>query len=152
MSSEPSSKPPLGYIEIRVFSHATEDPQKVQAAVRNALPDEFGRSLVFQKANLTGHHGNPILLLTTKLVDKQSLSLALKKIGNGLPVLDKRTLSEQLELHVERSNLYLRLDKQHALMGKLRFSLNDPIHFKFHFKNKTADQIESVCRENELLL
>jgi len=91
-------------------------------------------------------------LLTTKLVDKQSLSLALKKIGNGLPVLDKQTLSEQLELHVERSNLYLRLDKQHALMGKLRFSLNDPIHLKFHFKNKTADQIKSVCRENELLL
>jgi RNA binding exosome subunit len=57
-----SSKPPIAYIDIRVFAHATEDPEKVLAAVRNILPTELEENLVFQKTGLTGHHGNPILL------------------------------------------------------------------------------------------
>ena len=151
MSSKLLSKPPLGYIEIRVFSHATEDPEKVQTAVGNTLPDELGTSLIFQKTSMTGHHGNPIMLLATKLVDRQALPLALKKIGDGLTALDKETLSRKLELHVEKSNLYLRFDKQYAFKGEMRFSSNDPIHFKFHFKNKTSNQIASTCRQNGLL-
>jgi len=152
LSSKDSSRPPLGYIEIRVFSHATEDQEKVQTAVRNTLPDELVSSLLFHKTSLTGHHGNPILLLEAKLVDKQALPLALKKTGNSLSVLDKVQLSEQMDLHVERSNLYLRLDKQQAFLGQMRFGAQDAIHFKFHFKNKTSGQIASLCKENGLLL
>ena len=151
MSSKLSSKPSLGYIEVSVFSHATEDAEKVQMAVRKTLPDELATNLSFQKASLAGHHGNPIVLLSARLVDKLMLPLALKKVGSSLAVLDKETLSRRLEFHIEKPNLYLRFDKQHAFMGELRLSSNDPIHFKFHFKSKTADQIASICRENGLL-
>ena len=79
-----SSKPPIAYMDIRVFAHATEDHEKVQAAVRNLLPDELAQTLVFEKTSLTGHYGNPITLFTAKLTDKKLLPAALERIGIGL--------------------------------------------------------------------
>ena len=62
-----SSKPPIAYIDIRVFAHATEDPDKVQTAVSNLLPAELAETFVFEKSTVTGHHGNPITLFTATL-------------------------------------------------------------------------------------
>lgn len=146
-----SSKPPIGYIDVRVFAHATEDPEKVLTAVRNILPVELSENAVFQKTSLTGHHGNPIILFETKLTDKQTLPAALKKIGAELPSLDKETLASDMKLHLEKGNLYLRFDKQSAYQSELRFSQNDPIHFKIHFKNKSAEEIVKICRNAGLL-
>ena len=146
-----SSKPPIGYIDVRVFVHATEDPEKVLTAVRNILPVELSENVVFQKTMLTGHHGNTIILFETKLSDKHTLPIALQKIGAGLTVLDKEKLDSDMRLHLEKRNLYLRFDKQYAYQGEVRFSQNDPIHFKIHFKNKTSEEIVEICRNGGLL-
>lgn len=146
-----SSKSPIGYIDARVFAHATEDPEKVLTAVRNILPAELSENAVFQKTVLTGHHGNPIILFETKFADKQALPIALQKIGAGLTVLDKEKLDSDLKLHLEKRNLYLRFDKQSAYQSEVRFSQNDPIHFKIHFKNKTFEEIVEICRNAGLL-
>ena len=145
------SKLPIGYIEIRVFAHSTEDTEKVLTAVRHTLPEALGENLVFEKTVLTGHHGNPIVLFEAKLEDRQTLPSALQRIGSGLTALDKETLDSELKLHLEKGNLYLRFDKQRAFLGELRFSSNDPIHFKVHFKNKTTEEIVGICRELGLL-
>ena len=150
MHSKPS-KPPIGYVDIRVFAHATEDVERVMFAVRNTLPEELVESAVFKKTALTGHHGNPITLIEVELANRQTLMGVLGKIGSGLTVLDKETLSREMRLHLEKGNLYLRFDKQRAFLGELRFSSNDPIHFKVHFRNKTADEIIEICREAGLL-
>jgi RNA binding exosome subunit len=146
-----SSKSPIGYIDVRVFAHATEDPEKVLNAVRNILPEELSENAVFQKTSLTGHHGNPIMLFGTKLMDKQALPTFLQKIGAGLTALDKEALEGNIRLHLEKGNLYLRFDKQSAYQSEVRFSRNDPIHFKIHFKNKTAEEIVKICRNAGLL-
>ena len=146
-----SSKSPIGYIDVRVFAHATEDPEKVLTAVRNILPEELSENAVFQKTSLTGHHGNPIMLFGTKLTEKQALPAALQKIGAGLTALDKETLEKNIKLHLEKGNLYLRFDKQSAYQSEVRFSQNDPIHFKIHFKNKTSEEIVKICRNAGLL-
>ena len=146
-----SSKPPIGYIDVRVFAHATEDSGKVLTAVRNILPVELGENVVFRKTMLTGHHGNPIILFETKLTDKQLLPVALKKIGAGLTVLDKEKLASDLKLHLEKRNLYLRFDKQSAYQKELRFSQNDPVRFKIHFKKKTPEEIMEICRNTGML-
>ena len=146
MVSKPS-KLPIGYIEIRVFAHATEDTEKVLAAVRHTLPEVLGESVVFKKTALTGHHGNLIALFEAKLEDRQLLPAALQRIGSGLTALDKETLDAELKLHLEKGNLYLRFDKQQAFLGELRFSSNDPIHFKIHFKNRTTEEIIDICRD-----
>jgi len=121
------------------------------SAVRNTLPEELGASAVFKKTSLTGHHGNPITLMEVELADRQKLMGVLGKIGAGLTALDKETLNREISLHLEKGNLYLRFDKQQAFLGALRFSSNDPIHFKVHFRNKTADEIVAICREAGLL-
>jgi RNA binding exosome subunit len=146
-----SAKPPIAYIDIRVFAHATEDPSKVQTAVRNLLPAELAETLVFEKTNCTGHHGNPIILFTSKLTDKKLLPKTLEKFGKELGALDKEELNRSLKLHLEKGNLYLRFDKQSAFLGALKFSQNDPIHLKIHFKNKTAQEITEISKQTGLL-
>jgi RNA binding exosome subunit len=146
-----SAKPPIAYIDIRVFAHATEDPSKVQTAVRNLLPAELAETLVFEKTNCTGHHGNPIILFTSKLTDKKLLPKTLEKFGKELGALDKEELNRSLKLHLEKGNLYLSFDKQSAFLGALKFSQNDPIHLKIHFKNKTAQEITEISKQTGLL-
>jgi len=146
-----SSKPPIAYMDIRVFAHATEDPVKVQAAVRNLMPDELAQTILFETNNLTGHHGNLITLFTARVVDKKVLPRALEKIGACLSSLDKEQLCTDLRLHVDKGNLFLRFDKQSAYMGTFKFAQNDPIHVKIHFKNKSAEQITELCKTAGLL-
>ena len=136
---------------MRVFAHATEDPQKVQTAVRNLLPDELAHIILFETTNLTGHYGNPITLFTAKLTDKKLLPKALEKIGGCMNSLDKEQLCTDWKLHVEKCNLYLRFDKQAAFSGAFKFTQNDPIHVKIHFKNKSSEQIEELCKSSGLL-
>lgn len=145
------SKPPISYINIRAFVHATEDLEKVLQAIRNLLSEELIESTTFQKDTLKGHHGNPIILLKTKLTDKKAFPTTLRRIGYGLNSLDKEDLQLNLKSHLEKTNLYLRFDKQSAFQNEIRFSQDDPIHFKIHFKNKTAMEIAEICREAGLL-
>jgi RNA-binding protein len=146
-----STKPPIAYIDIRVFAHATEDQSKVQTAVQNLLPTELSQSLVFEKTSCTGHHGNPIILFTAKLTDKKLLPTALKKIGSSLGALDKEELNRDIKLHIEKGNLYLRFDKQSTFLGILKFSQNDPIHIKIHYKNNTTQEITEISKQAGLL-
>jgi RNA-binding protein len=145
LSSPSSSKYPIAYVEIRVFSHATEDLAKVECAVRNTLPEALVESLVLSKLSLTGHHGNPIVLLEATLKDKVLLPSALEKIVSALSSLDKEQLCLDMKQHIEKHNLFLRFDKQNAFLGTLKLTTNDPIHFKIHFKNKTPEQIVDLC-------
>jgi len=145
------SKFPIGYITVRAFAHATEDPEKVLTAMRNTLPKELGENAFFQKTSLMGHHKNPIILFETKLSDRQQLHIALEKIAAGLSPLDKEKLAQEIELHVEKQNLYLRFNKQSAYQGELRLSSSDPIHFKIHFRNKTPNEIMEICRDAGVL-
>ncbi len=147
-----SSKSPIGYIEVRAFSHATEDEEKVVSAIRKVLPDELCAQIVFRRINLSGHHGNPIISLETKLSDRQVIGLVLSKIGKSLSSLDKEMLEREINLHLEKRDFYLRFDKQlAACSGELRLSAIDPIRLKMHFNNKTSDEIVDLSRESGLL-
>ena len=49
----------IGFIDIRVFAHATEDTDKVQTAVRNLLPEELAANPYFPKNKLNGASWKP---------------------------------------------------------------------------------------------
>lgn len=146
-----SQKPLIGYVDLRVFAHATEDQEKVLTALRNLMPTELAENAIFEKNGLTGHHGNPITLFTTKLVDKKLLPDLLHKIGQNINALDKQELSDEINLHLEKSNLYLKFDKQSAFLGNFKFARNDPIHIKIHFKDKTPSEVVEICQNSGLL-
>jgi RNA binding exosome subunit len=147
-----SSKPKIAYIDIRASAHATEDLGKVENAIQNLVSTtEPHLPLLFQKTNCTGHYGNPIILLNAKLDDKEVLPEILEKIGKNLSTLDKEELSQNLQLHIEKTNLYLRFDKQSSLQRVVKFSQIDPIHIRIHFKSQTHQQIAEILKQKGLL-
>jgi len=146
-----SSKNPIGYIDIRVFAHATEDPEKVLTAVRNMLPPETLDAITFKKSSLTGHHGNQIILFEARVNDKNAVQAIFGKIAASLGIMDKEMLSGEIENHLERGNLYLRLDKQSAYLNEAKIAKADAIHFKIHFKKEKPKEIVEICRKFGLL-
>jgi len=146
-----SSKIPIGYIDIRVFAHATEDMDKVLNAAHNIFPPELIDLVVFKKTNLTGHHGNPITLFEARIKDKNAAQTVFERLSLGLSTLDKEVLSSEIEQHLDRGNLYIRLDKQSAYLNELKLSQADPIHFRIHFKKHTQEEITEICRKFGLL-
>ncbi len=146
-----SSKTPVDYIDIRAFAHATEDPEKVLAALRNILPLDTTGTIVFAKSGLSGHYRNPITLFETRIKDRKLAQAAFEKLAAGLGVLDKELLGSELMQHLERGNLYLRLDKQSAYLGEIRLGQTDPIHFKIHFKKHTTEEVTAICQQHRLI-
>ncbi len=149
--SSPSTRFPIAYMEIRVFSHATEDSEKVKTSVRNMLPETFPSDIAFTKTNCVGHHGNPIVLMETRLTERSVLLWVLEGIGSRLSSLDKEQMGAEVKQHIEKHNLYLRFDKHNAFLGCVKLGSNDPIHFKVHFKNKGPEEIIAICRQAGLL-
>ncbi|MGE5555166.1 MAG: RNA-binding domain-containing protein [Methanocella sp.] len=149
---KPAETKPVGYIDIRVFAHATENQTKVETATKNLFPPELTQDLVFQKTALTGHHSNPIVMLTARLTDRKLLPAALEKLGERLSSLDKEQLQNDIKLHLEKGNLFLRFDKQAAYLGQPKFTQSDPIHVKVHFRDKTNDQVVELAKQFGLLL
>jgi RNA binding exosome subunit len=146
-----SSKIPIAYIDIRTSVHATEDTDKVLIALRNTLPAESIETVAFRNTNLTGHHGNPITLIETRIKDKGTAQKTFEKLSVGLGLMDKELLSNEIKQHLEKGNLYLRLDKQSAYMNELRLCQPDPIHFRIHFKKPNPDEVIEICRKFGLL-
>jgi RNA binding exosome subunit len=146
-----SSRVPILYIDIRVFAHATEDSDRVLAAVRNILPAESVDTVAFKKASLTGHHGNPIVLFETRIKDRKVAQAVFEKLSSGLSLFDKEFLGSEIMQHVEKGNLYIRLDKQSAFMNEVRLSTSDPIHLRIHFKKHGLEEVLDVCRRFGLL-
>jgi RNA binding exosome subunit len=146
-----SSKIQIGYIDIRVFAHATEDVDRVLNAVHNILPSELIDLITFKKSNLTGHHGNPIILSEARIKEKSVAQAVFEKLCSGLSILDKELLSREIGQHLEKGNLYIRLDKQSAYLNEIKLSSADPIHFRIHFKKHGQEEIMDICRKSGLL-
>ncbi|MEM2688715.1 MAG: RNA-binding domain-containing protein [Candidatus Bathyarchaeia archaeon] len=141
-----SSKVPVSHIDVRVFVHATEDEGKVLSAIRNTLPPQISENIAFKKSNLSGHHGNPITLFETKINEKEHVKAFLEKLASGLSILDKEILGGEIEQHIERGCLYIRLDKQAAYLNEFKLGTTDPIHFRIHFKKSNIREIAEACR------
>jgi RNA binding exosome subunit len=141
----------IAYIDLRAFAHATEDPDKVLNAIRNIIPTELIDTVIFKKSNLTGHHGNPITLLETRIKEKNTTQLIFEKISSGLSILDKEQLNNEIDQHLEKGNLYLRLDKQSAYLNQLKLGITDPIHLRIHFKKHSREEVIDICKKFGLL-
>ncbi|MGB9854590.1 MAG: RNA-binding domain-containing protein [Candidatus Bathyarchaeales archaeon] len=141
-----SSKVPVTHIDIRVFAHATEDEEKVLSAVRSTLPPKMSEDTAFKKTNLTGHHGNPIILFETKIKDKNHIKAFFENFASRIGILDKEILNSEIGQHLEKGCLYIRLDKQSAFLNEIKLGTTDPIHFRVHFKRSNPKEIVEICR------
>jgi RNA binding exosome subunit len=146
-----SSIVPVAYVDVRTLAHATEDPDKVEKALLNTLSAIKADTIVVRRSSLAGHHGNPIILFETRVKDKEVVKKTFQRLSSGLSMMDKEFLGSEIRRHLERGNLYLRLDKQSAYMNRLRLCDVDPIHMKVHFKKSDAEDVIRICREAGLI-
>jgi RNA binding exosome subunit len=138
-------------VDISCFAHATEDERKVLDAVRRLLPQVFAESVVFTKTKAQGHHGNLIIVFETKIKDKETVKAVVENIAANLTPLDKETLLNEVERHVEKGNFYVRLDKQAAFQGSFRLAVVDPIRVRLRLKKSRFEDVVKICREIGML-
>jgi RNA binding exosome subunit len=141
----------ISCVDISFFTHATEDENKVTGAVRHLLPATQVENIVFNKSSLRGHHGNPITLFEAKIKEKEIVRAVVENLSSGLSSLDKESLLREVELHVEKGNLYLRFDKQAAFQGQFKLGVSDPIRVRLRFKKNRLEDIVQICREIGML-
>ncbi len=143
-------KLPIAYIDIRFLAHATEDMGKVKQAVYNLFHADHAEKVAFNEVVLKGHHGNSIVLFETRLEDEDITNRLLEKLVTELSELDKENILRDISSFVEGSALYLRLDKQAALMGEVRLKQADPIYIRVRLRTKYTDHVE-VAKDIGLL-
>lgn len=117
--------------EIRFFAHATEDFEKLVEGVsmRLDIPIEM-----FEKTKGEGHFGNPIQI-TVALFGQEESEALVKKIVSEIGVDEKVTLAHEIDSHIDAEGiLYLRLDKQEILLGKLTLAERDSIRIKIKLR------------------
>lgn len=111
-----------------VIVHATEDIEKFY----ESFNEMFGlEKEAFSIAHVSGHFDNPITTLSAKL-SKKDASKFLDKFLEKISESQKNEIIDQIEERTENSTMYLRLDKQDFVQGKIKFNEKEAIRLKIH--------------------
>ncbi|MCS7131149.1 MAG: hypothetical protein NZ934_00230 [Hadesarchaea archaeon] len=107
---------PFSSASIDALVHATEDEEKVLAAIKSVLPEE----VEVQRTRLRGHYGNPIIALHASVGRKKLLRELWQRVLDKLRAgeLDKLRKIVAKRINAE-CRLYLRFNKQLAYAGEL---------------------------------
>ncbi len=111
---------PFHYVELSVFSLATEDVEKVGLALLFIAGEP---ELQVELEETTGHHKNPISILSLKLGKAKQIDAMFQLFSSAgltarmLPRLEER-FDDDLVLHI-------RLNKQEAYLEKLVLATED---------------------------
>lgn len=115
-------------VTIDVIIHATEDPSKFF----DAFEEMFGlKKEEFSIQNVKGHFDNPITLLNAKISKKQAVDFVKSLLSKMSPEQIDYIL-ETIEERLENSNLYLRLDKEEFVNGKLVIQEKNSVKLKIY--------------------
>ena len=118
----------LLYYRVSTIAHATEDINKVSKAILNLFPPDLRGRIGFRVTEAKGHWGNPIALIEAEVVGMADASKAVKWLASMLSDFDKHLLSLNLRDHVDKTgNLYIRVNKQDAYLGKAVLDEGDDI-------------------------
>lgn len=119
-----------GKIEITIDAivHATEDIDRIFLAFGEMLGlDEDDFSI----HKTTGHFGNQIIILSSKIVKRQARDL-IEKILNGLSKKQIDQMVDEIEERTVDSRFHVRLGKQEMVMGSLVLAEKDPVKMRIH--------------------
>jgi len=133
--------------EISTIAHATEDPVKVESAVRRLLQ---GLNQQFTRNYLEGHHGNQIIKFNARLTQSNAVGFASRFIEQ-LSKSERNLILQNLALHRDdEGNLYIRINKQKSFRGEVLLGDDDPIRIKIKFNRLIGDLHETITRFLEL--
>jgi RNA binding exosome subunit len=126
--------------QISTIAHATDDLDRVQAALRFILPESLKEKEVFTRRYMQGHHGNPIVTFEAKLTKPQEVDQFTHHFTRQLAKNEKLMIEQDLDMHSdEEGNLYIRIDKQQAFRGVIELGDEDPIRLKLKFSRLSGE-------------
>jgi len=113
---------------VSTLAYATEDEQKVLAAIRLFLPSE----VEVKQTKLKGHHGNPITSFEASVEQRKLLRELWQRVVEKVRAGEIEKIASSLPEKVDETcHFYLRFDKQHAHAGKLVLTEGgDAIHLR----------------------
>jgi len=121
-------------VELSTIAHATDDLEKIQAALTHLLPDTLRARQVFTRRYLLGHYGNPIVTFEAHLTEPADIQEFTTFLRQQLSQTDKSDIGRHLDRHTDSDgNLYLRIDKQKLLLGTTELGQEDPVRVKMKF-------------------
>jgi len=128
--------------KIGMILHATEDYQKISGA----LYDMFGieKDDIFL-GKLSGHFGNPILMLSIEMKKKHAEGF-LKKMISLISKTQMTDMMENLEGRINDATLYLRFSKQKFVEKTLVFEEKDPVRISIYTPVYVKKELNSTYR------
>jgi RNA binding exosome subunit len=133
---------PLHYVDLRTFCYATEDDERVEAALRTFLPPDVD----IERTVSEGHHGDRILVLSARVERAEEMRYVLDTLA---ALEDFRAVIDELEDRVDDNNaFYLTLAKQAAFEG--RVTRGDGITLRSKIEAYPAERETAVQNIREL--
>ena len=130
-------------MKISTIIHATEDPEKVAQAMRNLCLD--GTPMNSTMNRVKGHHGNEIVTLGFTIRNVKNVERLLQNMWRGFSQLDRTEIYSSLASRIDSTGtLFLRIDKQDSLKGRIRLENSDPIKIEISFRTKSPKSEELV--------
>jgi len=121
---------------LSILIHATEDPDRILAAISGRLEIP---SHEFKLEQLLGHFKNPVLRASFEARGKEAEKIA-QRITAALPEEDYRKLKADAQSYLQEGAIHFRLDRDFMVAGEVRLSSTDP----FKIELRLAPQRVSV--------
>ncbi len=113
-------------LDVSFLLHATEDLEKVSAAVAAI----FGTGAPADVEEMTGHFGNSIRKVSFSLHGEDATA-SFARLAERLPESLRAELTRDMDRFIdEHSALFLRLDKQRLVEGELGLGSGDAVRLK----------------------
>ena len=129
--------------KIGMILHATEDYRKIS----DALYDMFGiKKDEISLGRLSGHFGNPILMLSVEMKKKYAEGF-LKKMVSVISKTQMADIVENLEWRINDATLYLRFSKQKFVEKTLVLEEKDPIRISIYTPVYVKKELNSTYKK-----
>ncbi|MEX1053066.1 MAG: RNA-binding domain-containing protein [Nitrosopumilaceae archaeon] len=130
-------------ITFEVIIHATEDKRKILDSIDELFEI---KEQEFIEEKLSGHFGNPILLLKVRINKKRAEDF-LKKLISKISKLQMNEFLQEIDMHFEDSSLFLRVGKQDIIRKSVSFQQNDAIKIKISIPVYKRDELTKTYLE-----
>ena len=129
--------------KIDFILHATEDFQKIAESLSGLFAIEREE---ITKQELSGHYGNPILMLHVE-VKKKRADQFMKKLIALIPSETMNKLLKNIEEQIFESSLYVRFSKQNFVKKTLVLEEKDPIRITIYTPTYVKKEIPETYRK-----
>ena len=130
-------------VKIDLLLHATEDFEKIAEPLNDLFEIEDDE---ITKREVSGHFGNPILMLHMDLKKKKAEQF-IKKLVSLIPIDMIARLLANIEEQIFESSLYMRFSKQNFVRKILTLEERDPIRIAIYTPTYVKKEIPETYRK-----